>query len=81
MAEKDAEIWTLSFFRSEKVRKFTIKYCKVYFPNFSSIKNDKVQLSASFSAIKNDKVQLSELFPPLSFFRSEKARKVGLNHF
>jgi hypothetical protein len=22
MAEKDAEIWTLSFFRSEKVRKF-----------------------------------------------------------
>jgi predicted ATPase len=32
----------------------TIKYCKDYFPNFSAIKNDKVQLSASFSAIKND---------------------------
>ena len=43
----------------------TIKYCKDYFPNFSAIKNDKVQLSASFSAIKNDKVQLSELFPPI----------------
>jgi hypothetical protein len=37
----------------------TTKYCKDYFPNFSAIKNDKVQLSASFSAIKNDKVQLS----------------------
>jgi hypothetical protein len=24
MAEKDAEIWTLSFFRSEKVRKFEL---------------------------------------------------------
>ena len=28
MAEKDAEIWTLSFFRSEKVRKFEL--CKFY---------------------------------------------------
>jgi hypothetical protein len=32
-----------------------------YFPNFSAIKNDKVQLSA----IKNNQVQLSELFPPI----------------
>ena len=40
----------------------TIKFCKVYFPNFSAIKNDKVQLSELFPANKNDKVQLSELF-------------------
>ena len=48
----------------------TIKCCKDYFPNFSTIKNDKVQLSASFSAIKNDKVQLSELFPPIKIIMS-----------
>jgi hypothetical protein len=40
------------------------------FPNFSAIKNDKVQLSASFSAIKNDKVQLSKLFPPIKITNS-----------
>jgi hypothetical protein len=56
----------------EKVRKVGLKYCKVYFPNFSAIKNDKVQLSASFSAIKNDKVQLSELFPPIKMTKSRQ---------
>ena len=59
---------------------FNHKILQSLFPNFSAIKNDKVQLSASFSAIKNDKVQLSELFPPIkmtksnfpSFFRPKK---------
>jgi hypothetical protein len=57
MAEKDAEIWTLSFQSSN-------------FRTFSDLKYDKVQISASFSAIKNDKVQLSELFPPIKMTKS-----------
>jgi hypothetical protein len=68
MAEKDAEIWTLSFFRSEKVRKFEL--C-----NFLCRKKSGKLDFIIFIGKKSLKSWT------LSFLLVEKARKVELYHF
>ena len=68
MAEKDAEIWTLSLFRSEKVRKFEL--C-----NFLCWKKCGKLDFIIFIGKKS-----SESWT-LSFLLTEKARKVELYHF
>ena len=68
MAEKDAEIWTLSFFRSEKVRKFEL--C-----NFLCWKKCGKLDFIIFIGKKS-----SESWT-LSFLLAEKAWKVELYHF
>jgi hypothetical protein len=68
MAEKDAEIWTLSFFMSEKVRKFEL--C-----NFLCRKKCGKLDFIIFIGKKS-----SESWT-LSFLLVEKARKVELDHF
>ncbi len=68
MAEKDAEIWTLSFFRSEKVRKFEL--C-----NFLCRKKcGKLDLIIFIGEKSSESWTLS-------FLLAEKARKVELCHF
>jgi hypothetical protein len=65
MAEKDAEIWTLSFFRSEKVRKFEL--C-----NFLCRKKcGKLDFVIFIGKISSES-------GTLSFLLVEKARKVEL---
>ena len=65
MAEKDAEIWTLSFFRSEKVRKF--ERC-----NFLCLKKCGKLDFIIFIDKKSSENRT------LSFFMLDKAWKVGL---
>jgi hypothetical protein len=68
MAEKDAEIWTLSFFMSEKVRKFEL--C-----NFLCRKKcGKLDFIIFIGKISSESWTLS-------FLLVEKARKVELYHF
>ena len=68
MAEKDAEIWTLSFLLAEKVRKFEL--C-----NFLCWKKCGKLDFIIFIGKKS-----SESWT-LSFLLAEKARKVELYHF
>ena len=68
IAEKDAEIWTLSFFRSEKVRKFELG-------NFLCRKKCGKLDFIIFIGNKSTESWT------LSFLLAEKARKVELYHF
>jgi hypothetical protein len=68
MAEKDAEIWTWSFFRSEKVWKFEL--C-----NFLCWKKCGKLDFIIFIGKKSTESWT------LSFLLAEKARKVELYHF